>query len=102
MKFKRKLPTFQEIKEAHPLSEKLQTLLSRSITNSRSKDFYDLYIITKLKYESIDKDLLFSAFQNTCKYRNTYFSKETAIHQMTKIYYLDGMLIQEKTSLLMI
>lgn len=26
MKFKRKLPTFQEIKEAHPLSEKLQTL----------------------------------------------------------------------------
>ena len=93
---------FQSYNYETIISEKLQTLLSRSITNSRSKDFYDLYIITKLKYESIDKDLLFSAFQNTCKYRNTYFSKETAIHQMTKIYYLDGMLIQEKTSLLMI
>lgn len=76
---------FQSYNYETIISEKLQTILSRGITNSRSKDFYDLYIITKLKYESIDKDLLFSAFQNTCKYRNTYFSKETAIQTLSNL-----------------
>lgn len=31
------------------LAEKLQTIYSRSFLNSRSKDFYDIYILVKLK-----------------------------------------------------
>ena len=60
------------------LAEKLQTILFRGIANSRSKDFYDLYIIHKLKWKTIDIKILKEAFNNTCRYRNTIFSKEEA------------------------
>jgi len=76
---------FQSYNYETIISEKLQTVLSRGMTNSRSKDFYDLYIITKLKYENINKDVLFTAFQNTCKYRNTYFSKERAFEILSSL-----------------
>lgn len=58
------------------IAEKMQTILFRGIANSRSKDFYDLYIIHKLKWDNIDKDILKKAFQNTCNYRKTIFAKE--------------------------
>ena len=57
------------------LAEKIQTILSRSILNSRSKDFYDVYIIYKLKWDEIDVLLLKEAFAKTCEYRNTLFDK---------------------------
>ena len=60
------------------IAEKLQTILVRDITNSRSKDLYDLYIIRKLKWETIDVSVLKEAFTNTCRYRNTQFEKEEA------------------------
>jgi predicted nucleotidyltransferase component of viral defense system len=43
------------------IAEKLQTILNRGVTNSRSKDFYDLYIIYKLRWNDIsfrDKGLI--------------------------------------------
>ena len=58
------------------LAEKLQTILFRGITNSRSKDFYDLYIIHKLKWNIININIFKKAFKNTCNYRSTTFSKE--------------------------
>lgn len=61
------------------IAEKLQTILARGIANSRSKDFYDLYIIHKLRWETIDNSVLKEAFINTCHYRNTVFNKEEAI-----------------------
>lgn len=57
------------------LAEKLQTIFSRGLLNSRSKDFYDVYIIQKLKTDEINRDNLKAAFQKTCDYKNTYFSK---------------------------
>ena len=57
------------------LAEKLQTIFSRGLLNSRSKDFYDVYIIQKLKTDEINRDNLKASFQKTCDYRNTYFSK---------------------------
>lgn len=36
------------------LAEKLQTIYSRNFLNSRSKDFYDVYILSKLKKNDID------------------------------------------------
>ena len=56
------------------IAEKLQTILSKGVTNSRSKDFYDLYIIYKLRWNDINVSTLKEAFNNTCRYRNTIFS----------------------------
>ena len=56
------------------IAEKLQTILKRGVTNSRSKDFYDLYIIYKLRWNDINISTLKEAFNNTCRYRNTIFS----------------------------
>ncbi len=58
------------------LSEKLQTIYNRGLFNSRSKDFYDVYIINKLKIDEINCENLKEAFANTCEYRKTHFSKE--------------------------
>lgn len=58
------------------LAEKLQTVFHRGLLNSRSKDFYDIYIIRKLKMNEINPDNLKFAFSKTCDYRNTHFSKD--------------------------
>lgn len=61
------------------LAEKLQTILSRGITNSRCKDFYDIYIIKTLKFDNVNTKDLTVAFKKTCEYRGTAFSKEEAV-----------------------
>lgn len=53
------------------LAEKLQTIYSRSFLNSRSKDFYDVYILSKLKKSEIDLQQLLTACQHTFDYRGT-------------------------------
>lgn len=53
------------------LAEKLQTIYSRSFLNSRSKDFYDVYILSKLKKSEIDSQQLLTACQHTFDYRGT-------------------------------
>ena len=53
------------------LAEKLQTIYSRSFLNSRSKDFYDIYILSKLKKEDIDFVQLKLACERTFSYRDT-------------------------------
>lgn len=60
------------------LAEKLQTILFRGIANSRSKDFYDIYIIYKLRWNEIDRSILRKAFARTCNYRGTVFSRSQA------------------------
>lgn len=61
------------------IAEKLQTVLRRGLTNSRSKDFYDLYILYKLRWNEIDIANLKEAYKNTCNYRQTIFSKDEAL-----------------------
>lgn len=53
------------------LAEKLQTIYSRNFLNSRSKDFYDVYILSKLKKNDIDFRQLNVACQRTFSYRGT-------------------------------
>lgn len=53
------------------LAEKLQTIYSRNYLNSRSKDFYDVYILSKLKKNDIDFRQLNVACQRTFSYRET-------------------------------
>lgn len=67
------------------LSEKLQTILARGLLNSRSKDFYDIFIILKLKSEEIDIQKLRLAFKETCSYRSTLFEKNDALKILAEI-----------------
>ena len=58
------------------IAEKMQTLLVRKIANSRSKDFYDLYILRKTQLDNINKAFLKKAFQETCDHRNFSITKQ--------------------------
>lgn len=53
------------------LAEKLETIFNRGIANSRSKDFFDIYILWVFKRESIDADILEKAMKNTFQYRGS-------------------------------
>lgn len=63
---------------AYPLetmiAEKLQIIYSLGFANSRSKDYYDLYILYKLKRTEIDNQILLEACARTFAYRRTEFS----------------------------
>ena len=52
-------------------AEKMQTILSRGILNTRMRDFYDVYMLLSLYKEKIVSDTLEEAFDSTCKKRNT-------------------------------
>lgn len=58
------------------LAEKLQTIYQRGVFNSRSKDFYDIFIIFHLKKDKIDYLSLKKACINTFQHRNTKFEVE--------------------------
>ena len=60
------------------LAEKMQTILARGIANTRMRDFYDIYEITKK--EKIDRHTLQAAFLATCKKRETLFSESEMNH----------------------
>ena len=49
------------------IAEKFESIISRNINNSRMKDYYDLYMFTSLKWNRINKSILFQAIVNTCK-----------------------------------
>jgi hypothetical protein len=69
------------------LAEKLQTVLSRDIANTRMRDFYDIYSLTKEKLEELMKNtLLNEAFIATCKKRETTFTKEKAEQICERIF----------------
>lgn len=54
------------------LAEKLETILSRSTTSTRMRDYYDVYILTTLREPDINCDLFTEAFKNTAKKRGSY------------------------------
>lgn len=58
------------------IAEKLQTILSRGLLNSRCKDYYDIYIINQLQREKINIPDLKKSFETTCQYRKTPFEKK--------------------------
>ena len=53
------------------LAEKIETIISRSIANTRMRDFYDIYILLELQIENIDFKVLSKAIINTAEKRNT-------------------------------
>ena len=53
------------------LAEKLETVISRSVTNTRMRDFYDIYILQKLYGEHFQKEVLWNALVATARKRGT-------------------------------
>lgn len=72
--------------KAYPIetivAEKIQTIYSRGFLNSRSKDYYDLYIIYKLKDKEVDTKVLKEACIRTFDYRKTEFDIDKIISLM--------------------
>ena len=58
------------------LAEKLETVISRSITNTRMRDFYDIHIL--LKSQNIDADILALALDRTAMKRGNFSLLENA------------------------
>ncbi len=55
------------------LAEKLETIYSKGFLNSRSKDFYDVHLLYRLKSDEIDLEKLAVACERTFNYRETVF-----------------------------
>ena len=53
------------------LAEKLETVISRNVTNTRVRDFYDIYILQKLHGEQLNKEILWNALVATARKRGT-------------------------------
>ena len=51
------------------LAEKVETILRRSVLNTRPRDFYDVYILTKIHQHMIDKDIFIAALNATAQKR---------------------------------
>lgn len=52
------------------LAEKLETILNKLDTSSRMKDYYDIYLIHKFKFNKINKTKFRGAVEKTFKKRN--------------------------------
>lgn len=63
------------------LAEKLETVISRGDQNTRPRDYYDIYILSKLQAENIDPETLAYALYATVKKRGTI----SAVKQYRKI-----------------
>lgn len=50
------------------LAEKVETILSRGVENTRPRDFYDIYTLSSFAY---DKDIFKEAFKATAKHRDS-------------------------------
>lgn len=53
------------------IAEKLEVLISRGVTNTRMRDFYDLYILSKIQGDMIDNVILAQALISTSENRGS-------------------------------
>ena len=54
------------------MAEKLETVISRGDQNTRPRDYYDIYILTKLQYANIENDVLKAALRATTEKRGSF------------------------------
>ena len=53
------------------LVEKLETVVSRGVANTRPRDFYDIHVLLGVKRSDIDMGMLRNALASTCEKRNS-------------------------------
>ncbi len=68
------------------LAEKMETIISRGILNTRMRDFYDLHILRVLQSDNIDRSLLAEAFKATSVKRGLVFSHEDILSELDKVF----------------
>ncbi|MUV37128.1 hypothetical protein JNUCC1_00934 [Lentibacillus sp. JNUCC-1] len=67
------------------IAEKFETILTRGITNTRMRDFYDIYILVKLQGHRIENDVLGEAVRKTAEKRgsvSTLFSGQAILDEV--------------------
>lgn len=60
------------------MAEKLETVISRNITNTRMRDFYDIHILLSLYGNTLDTKVLGEALQATARKRETEYHLKDA------------------------
>jgi predicted nucleotidyltransferase component of viral defense system len=65
------------------LAEKMQTILARSIANTRLRDYYDVFML--IENVEFSWDTLSEAFTATCKKRDTHFSADQIVDELELI-----------------
>ena len=73
------------------LAEKIETILTRSNTNSRARDFYDLYILVEMCKDQISQVVFKKAFHRTIENRETEFILANADMIMDEIEQSDNL-----------
>lgn len=66
------------------LAEKIETILSRNIFNTRPRDFYDIYVL--VKSQEYDKEIFAEALKATAEHRGSsedLFNSAEIIHQIS-------------------
>lgn len=54
------------------IAEKYESIIKRSILNTRIRDFYDLYMLTHLDKKNVQSKMLVDAIKETAKHRGTF------------------------------
>lgn len=54
------------------IAEKYESIIKRSILNTRIRDFYDLYMLTHLEKKNLSNKVLVDAVRETSKHRETF------------------------------
>jgi predicted nucleotidyltransferase component of viral defense system len=67
------------------LAEKMETVISRGVLNTRMRDFYDLHILRILQSDNIDYSLLAKAFKATATKRDAVFSSVNLLPELEKV-----------------
>lgn len=60
------------------LAEKMETVISRGVTNTRMRDFYDIHILWQIYGKSLSEPMLRDAFAATAKKRGTFLQMQEA------------------------
>lgn len=60
------------------MAEKLETMISRAVTNTRMRDFYDIHILLRLYGNMLDTNVLGEALQATARKRGTEYHLKDA------------------------
>lgn len=55
------------------IAEKFESIISKNITTTRAKDFYDIFMLVNKNRENINNKNLVKAIENTFNKRNTKF-----------------------------
>ncbi len=67
------------------IAEKFETFISNNVMNTRTKDFYDLYILLTRYYDNIDRKVLVKAIKNTFERRKVDFDLDKIVYTFSKI-----------------